>query len=815
MKKINIEKDILPHLLAVILFLIILFIFYHPAFLEGKQLSQHDILMAKGPAKALEDYREQTGEEGLWAANIFSGMPAYLINVRWSGDLFRYIYHASYLNLPSPARLTFPAMISFYILLLVFGVRPYLAIGGAIAYALSSFNIIGIIAGHNLKILALAYMPLVIAGVHLVFKGKWGWGFLLTLIGLYLQIRVNHLQITYYLILMLSIYGLFQFIYCYQNRKLPFFFKSLGILLIPPILVIGINLGKLWSVYSYGQYSIRGPSELTIQGEEIEEGLSKEYAFTYSYGIFEPLTLLIPNFMGGSSAQALERNSELGKFLRQNNVPGNQINQILNSGRTYWGDQPFVAGPYYSGATIIFLFIIGLLFSSGYVKKWLLLVTILALALSWGDNFAAFNYMMFDYFPGYNKFRSVTFTIIMALFSIPLLGFIGLNNVINQEKDTIKIKKLGLAFIIAGGACIVLFLVADMIRYNAPVDSQLPDWMINPLKSDRKAMMRNDAIRSFFFILLFALSIFFFIRKKIGAGTLIIVSTILILLDLWFVDKRYLKTEDFQRNPVRSYFTPNGADLQVMKDKSDYRVLNLIDPFNDGRTSYFHQSIGGYHGAKLRRYQDLIEQPLSSDINTAIQKIQSSNLDFSDNHIVNMLNTKYFLAGTSENSVIENNAPNGSAWFIQKLITVNSPSEEIEMLRKIDTKAEAVIDVSRFDLSETKYDSSGNIQLLIKEPSYLKYETKNPRKGFIVLSEIFYPQGWIARINGEDAEIKRVNYVLRGMVVPPGENTIELFFRPGVYYIGNKIMFWFSLITYLIIIGVLFQHFRMIKINKT
>jgi hypothetical protein len=807
MKKINFQQDVLPHLVAVIIFLAVVVIFYRPVFFEGKALSQHDILMAKGPSKALEDFREESGREGLWASNIFSGMPAYLVGVNWSGDLFRYVYHLSYLDLPSPARLSFPAMLSFYILLIAFGVRPYFAIAGSIAYALSSFNIISIIAGHNLKVLAVAYAPLVIAGVHLVFSRKRIAGLILTIIGLYLQIRVNHLQITYYLILILVFYGIFQLYNAYKTKTLPYFFQSVGILMIPLVLAVGLNLGKLWSVYSYSKYSIRGPSELTAKGQDAEGGLSRDYAFNYSNGIFEPLTLMIPNIMGGPSIQELDRSSNTGEALRRNNVPGNQAADFLKNSRTYWGKQPFTGGPFYAGATIIFLFILGILFTKGPVKYWLITITIVSIVLSWGKNFSSFNYFLFDFLPGYNKFRSVTFIITIALISIPLLGFIGLNKLIDEPEQSINLKKLFTALAIAGGFCILVLLMSGFFSYHSPVDEQLPNWLAEALVKDRKGLLLSDTFRSMVLILLLGASLYFYLKKKINVTVLASIFVLLITFDLWNVSRRYLDIDDFERNPVKNYFSPNEANAEILKDDGDYRVLNFRDAFNDGRTSYFHQSIGGYHGAKLLRYQNLIEKPLSNDIQNTIAKIQDNSMDFEESHVLNMLNTKYFLAGTSRNTVIKNIYSNGSAWLVKTVNHVNSPDEEYKLVAEINTKTDAVVDVSKFKVSAEDFDASGQIKLISKSPDRLKYECINDSKSFAVFSEIFYPDGWKATINGSETDIIRVNYVLRGLEIPSGNNEIEFVYHPSEYYTGNPIMKWFSIGTYLLVLGLIITGF--------
>lgn len=807
MKNINFRKDVLPHLVAVAVFLAVVIIFYRPAFFEGKSLSQHDILMAKGPAKALEDYREEAGKEGLWAPNIFSGMPAYLVNVNWSGDMFRYVYRASYLNLPSPARLTFPAMLSFYILLIAFGVRPYFAIGGAIAYGLSSFSIISIVAGHNLKVLAVAYAPLVIAGVHLVFNQKKILGLLLTIIGLYLQVRVNHLQITYYLMLILVFYGLFQLYSAYTQKKLPQFFQSVGLLMIPLVLAIGINFGKLWSVYSYSKYSMRGPSELTVDSQDKDQGLSRDYAFNYSYGIFEPLTLLVPNIMGGSSVQKLDRSSNTGEVLRRNNVPGNQAADVLNNARTYWGKQPFVGGPFYAGATIIFLFVLGILLARGPVKYWLVTITIVALVLSWGKNFSTLNYLVFDYLPGYNKFRSVTFIISIALISMPLLGFIGLNTLLDNPGSLKNRKKFYLAAGILSGFCVLLLLMSGMFSYSAQVDGQFPDWLAQALEQDRKSLLVSDTFRSLVLIILLGGSVYLYIREKISLGILAAISIALITFDLWNVSRRYLDVDDFERDPVRNYFTANEADQEILKDKADYRVLNFRDPFNDGRTSYFHQSIGGYHGAKLLRYQNLIEIPLSNDIQQTITKIQQNSLDFANSHILNMLNTKYFIAGASRNAIIRNNYSNGSAWLVESVRHANSPDEEYQLVQEIDTKKEAIVDISKFEVSDKAFSTSGQIELVSKTPDKLVYRSSGDSASFAVFSEIYYPEGWKAFINGTEAEILRVNFVLRGLEIPAGNNDIEFVFEPRVFLMGNQIMRGFSIGTYLLVIGLIVMGF--------
>jgi hypothetical protein len=542
---------------------------------------------------------------------------------------------------------------------------------------------------------------------------------------------------------------------------------------------------------------------LTVAGQDKDSGLSRDYAFNYSNGIFEPLTLMIPNIMGGPSIQELDRSSNAGEVLRRNNVPGNQAADFLKNARTYWGKQPFTGGPFYAGATIIFLFILGIIFTKGPVKHWLITITIVAIVLSWGKNFSSFNYFIFDYFPGYNKFRSVTFIISIALISIPLLGFIGLNKLIDDSENPQTLKKLLMGLSIAGGFCILILLMSGFFSYQSPVDEQFPDWLANALQKDRKGLLFNDTFRSLVLILVLGASLYFYLKRKLNLSILTAIFILIITFDIWNVSRRFLDTDDFERNPVKNYFTANEADSEILKDGGDYRVLNFRDPFNDGRTSYFHQSIGGYHGAKLLRYQNLVEKPLSNDIQNTIAKIQDNSMDFENSHVLNMLNTRYFLAGTAKNAVIRNVHSNGSAWLVNSVMQVNSPDAEYKLVAEINTKTEAVVDISKFKISSETYDSDGQIKLISKFPDRIKYECTNDSLSFAVFSEIYYPDGWKATINGEEADIIRVNYVLRGLEMPPGRNEIEFSFQPKVYFMGNMIMRWTSIGAYLIVLGLI------------
>lgn len=806
MKKINFKQHVLPHLIALVLFLVIAVVFFNPVFFENKSIEQHDILQWKGSAKELSDYRDSTGEEGLWASSMFSGMPAYLVNTEFSGDLMAYVQEVYTLWLPHPVRLIFGAFVSFYILLTVFGVRPSLAMAGAIAYGLSSFNIISISAGHNAKVAAISFMPLVLAGIQLTFSRNRILGFGLTAIGLALHLRSNHLQITYYLLIIILIYWGFHLFYAIKDKTTSQYIK-LSLLLIPAaILAVGANIGKVWTTYEYSRYSMRGPSELVAeQGESSpESGLEREYAFRYSNGILEPMTLIIPNFFGGASQQQLGEESTLAEAMRLNGVPPAQVTQQLEAVPTYWGDQPLTA-PYYAGAIICFLFVLGLFVLDKPQKYWLLTATILSIMLSWGSNFETFNYFLFDYLPGYNKFRSVTFALTIALFCIPLLGFTGLENLVQKGLTPKTKKQLLYASGIAGGICLLILVFAGMASFRGAIDERLanlPGWFMNALREDRESLLRADALRSLFFIVAFAGVLYFYLTHKISAVIAFPIAILLVTIDLWLVDSRYFGDKNYTRQPGNEFFAKTEADQMILQDEEkNFRVFNLQNPWNEARTSYYYHSIGGYHGAKMRRYQDLIDHCLSEETNVLIQNLQGGNMNTEDYHILNMLNTKYLLAGTSRSAVIENKNARGAAWFVSNIQAVSSPTEELQTLCETDTEQTAIVDQSKFDLEDTDYSSTGNIQLAEYSPNYLKYESNNPAEGFAVFSEIYYPLGWKATIDGEEADILRANYVLRAMVIPPGEHTIEFTFAPQSYFTGNTIMMVTSALVILLFLG--------------
>lgn len=805
MKKISFTRHILPHAVAIAIFLLTTVLFFKPVFFDNKVLQQHDIQQFMGSAKSIVDHRNQTGEEALWANAMFSGMPAYLINVEWGNIVIGYMKRILSVGLPHPISNFYLAFISYYILLLAFGVRPYLAIGGAIAFGLSTYMVVGLSAGHNGRVGAIAFMPLVMAGIHLAFTNRKILGFGVATSGLALHLRENHLQITYYLALIVVVYGLIRFIEAVREKTLADFTKTIGLLILAAIIGAGTYFGPFWAIAEYTPYSLRGTNELAKPGADNQEGLSKEYAFRYNYGVLEPMTLLIPEFYGGSSAKFFAEDQKSASYQSLANSGNNQLaNQLLNYTSAYWGPQSFTSAPYYAGAIIVFLFALGIAFANKQYIWWLVPLSILSLMLSWGDSFKAFNYFMFDYFPGYNKFRSVNFALIIILFAMPLLGFVGLENVLQKGIDKSAKKKLLIAFGTTGGLCLLLIVFAGMFGFTKETEAQLPAWFLNALAEDRKGLLQADAFRSLTFIAAIFILLYFNVHKKISPVGFYAFLILMITVDLAVVNKRYLTDENFKRKRDNSYFTPTESDQQILADKSYYRVYNLnprnpYDAFMEARTSYFHNSIGGYHGAKIRRYQDFYDSCLIVQHFDFLRQAQQGKMDFSTYPAFNMLNVKYIIIGPESGNVIVNTGANGSAWYVSNIVKVNSPAEELKNTCSV-SKTTAVIDVSRFPVSLSGSDSTATIEIVEHKPNYLKYRSKSQSPGLVVFSEIYYP-GWKATIDGNEARVIRANYILRALEVPAGDHTIEFKFEPKPYTVGNKITTASSWLVLLVLLG--------------
>lgn len=810
MRKISFQ-DIWPHLLAILVFLVVTITFFNPIFFGNKTLDQHDIQMFLGSSKALRDYREATGDEGLWANSMFSGMPAYLVNMDWSEGAIAGIKRVAGLFLPHPVASIFLAFVSYYVLLLSFRVRPYLAIAGALAFGLSSFIIIGLGAGHNGRIGAIAFMPLVMAGIHLAFSGKKILGFGVTATGLALHLRENHLQMTYYLLFIVAVYGLVQLVEFTREKKLKEFGITLGMLVPAALLAAGTFFGQFWAITEYSKYTIRGKSDLVSTAKDAEptDGLPKEYAFAYSNGISEPLTLLIPNILGGATANFLvqDENSKTYKALVQSgdNQTANQLAQYTSA---YWGQQGNTA-PYYAGAVIVFLFVVGILFADKKWVWWLVPLAVLSIVLSWGKSFPAFNYFMFDFFPGYNKFRSVTFALIIILFAMPLLGFLGLEKWMQQTPDKKSKIKLWIALAIPGVICLFIWVTGGFGDFSKPVEKDLPIWFLNALKSDRQSLVQSDALRSLMFILPVFVVLYFQVWKKISPAAFYAFLGIMVLTDVVVIDKRFLTKDNFKRK-YDVGFEMNESDQEILKDKSYYRVYNLQDiqnPLSEARTSYFHNSLSGYHGAKMRSYQNLYDSCLFNETVEVINGLRSGNTDFSSAGVLNMLNTKYFLFGPEKNNYLPNPYANGNAWFVSKVEQVANTNEELDRTGDINTSITAVTSDSRFT-GKVNTDSLASINLTSQKPNWLKYDSDSGSDGLAVFSEIYYPDGWSATIDGIDVPILRVNYVLRALEIPAGKHTVEFTFAPMAYVIGDKVTMascWLVLLLFLGTIGYLLK----------
>ena len=763
-------KKLSPHLIVILLFVGISFAYFSPV-LQGKRLDMPDIKHWKGMSKEVTDFRNATGEEALWTNAMFSGMPAYQISTKSNTNLIQYVVKAISLGIPRPANLLFLYLLGFYLLLLSLKVDYRLSAVGAIAFSFSSYFFIIIMAGHMTKAHAIAYVPMVVAAVLYTYRGRMLLGGVLTALAVALQLYANHLQITYYLVLMLILIGLVQFVKDVKGHNLADFAKRSGILIVAALLASGTAITRLSTTMEYGTESTRGKSELTDNLDNKTSGLDKDYATSWSYGVAETFTLLIPNFYGGASQGALTTDSETYQAIKR--APN--AKQLIKQLPLYWGTQPFTSGPTYAGAIVMFLFIFGLLFVKSEMRVWILLATILSIMLAWGKNFMPLTDLFLDYFPGYNKFRAVSMILVIAEFTLPLLGFVALNKFLTTDSDEKK-KPLKLAFYIVGGLSLIFALMPSLFfDFVGGQDASLAKngWPIDALQADRASLLSADAWRSFIFIALTFGAMWMFLKNKISSKYVILIVGVLVLADMWTINKRYLNDNNFARKSrVEVPYQATQADQQILRDTDlNFRVFNQsVSTFNDASTSYFHKSIGGYHGAKLKRYQELIENHISKG-NMAV---------------LNMLNTKYFI--TPKGQAQQNPGAMGNAWFVNEINSVANADAEIAALNSFNPANTAIVDVRFSEYFINGLDNSRtSISLSEYKPNYLKYNSDSPKEGIAIFSEIYYDKGWNAYVDGELKPHFRANYVLRGMQIPAGKHVVEFKFEPAVYHVSERI----------------------------
>lgn len=815
----KIVKPALPHVIAVVLFTLVSFLFFHPV-LEGKKLSANDTRMFAGSAKEIQDYRQETGKEPLWTNSMFGGMPSYLISVRFPGNLIKPL-ESLLKAFKTPVAALFLSLLGFYLLLLLYKVKPWQALAGALAYGFASYLFIALSAGHNTKAYAMAYMAPVLGSVIYAFRNNALRGGVLMALFLTLQLMANHLQMTYYTLLIVLVFGIFEFISLIKEKNISGFFKPFLMLSIGVVLAIGINFGTIYTTWEYSKYSTRGTSDLKKADVKEEKGLNKAYITQWSYGIDETMTLLIPDFRGGAS-EPFDKNSETVKALKKNNM--SQAAAQLGS---YWGEQPGTSGPVYAGAIVLFLFVLGLIIVPGKEKWWILTAVILSIVLSWGKNLGFITNLFIDYFPGYDKFRAVSMTLVMAGVCIPLLAGLAMRQVYdkNISREAV-IKAVKIAAAITGGIALLFFLLPSLAgSFLSGYEKDFPsnyDWLKSALISDRKMMLRVDAIRSAVLIFAAAAIIWLTIKEKIKTTHSIIILSLLVLIDLWPVANRYMNSGNFSKKQAyNKLFDPTYADKSIMEDKSEHRVLNLtVSTFNDGTTSYFHHSIGGYHGAKLMRYDELISRGLSQEINSLKSSLQKgSTIDelnniLSRSNALNILNTKYIIISPDQSPILNQNAL-GNVWLVGKIRFVENANEELDAISSIKPANEAVVDrkfSSVASLNDATVSPGDTIFLNSYKPNLLTYSCSSKTNRIAVFSEIYYPAGWNAFIDNKPADYFRADYVLRAIQIPAGEHTITFSFNPPSYKTGNSISLASSLILILLIAGIAVN--EIIKLRK-
>lgn len=815
----KILKRIVPDVAMIALFALIAFVYFYPANVEGLVLGQHDHAAGIGAGQESTEYYKRTGERTRWTNSLFGGMPTYQMAPSYeSSDTLSWVERAYRLNIPGYTYYVFIMLLGFYILLRAFDFRAWMAALGAVLWAFSSYFFIIIAAGHIWKILTLAYIPVTIAGMVLIYRGRWLWGSLLTALFVALQIRSNHVQMTYYFLFPMFLMAVAYGIDAWKKGQFARFLKSSTVLLVSGLVGICVNLSNLYHTYEYSKETMRGKSELVKadSGNQTSSGLERDYITAWSYGIGETWTLLVPNTKGGASVPMGRNKSAMENANPTYRSLYNQIGQ-------YWGEQPGTSGPVYVGAFVVALFVLGLLIVRGPMKWALLIATILSVLLSWGKNFMGFTDFFLDYVPMYAKFRAVASILVIAEFTIPLLGMLALKEIVQRvEAGELKkplylkgkaslLKCMLISLGVVGGITLLFALMPglffpeyistsemDMLKNGLPAEHLNP--FLADLSDVRQGIFVSDAWRSFLIILIGAVITLSFAWRKIGVKWMVGLLFVLCLFDMWQVNLRYLNPNDRSqftpKRNVSNVFKKNATDEIILKDTAlDYRVLNLAsNTFNENNTSFFHKSIGGYHAAKLRRYQEMIEEHIGNEMRAVMEEMvrtggQMDSVQTAKFPVLNMLNTRWFIMPTQGGKTMPVFNPHafGNAWFVDEVVYVDNANDEIGMLHRVDPVATAVVD-TKFKEQVKPSASKGTVRLKEYDANRLVYETESPEDGVVVFSEIYYP-GWRSYIDGEEVAHGRADYILRAMNVPAGKHVVEFVFDPQSLHITETVAY--------------------------
>ena len=820
-------KKCLPDVLAVLLFAVLAFAYFFPADIEGRILYRHDASAGRGAGQEGIEYRAKTGERTRWTNALFSGMPTYQMSPSYgSTELLSKAADAYHLWLPENVWYVFAYLLGFYILLRAFDFRQHLAALGSILWAFSTYFLIIIAAGHIWKVWALAYLPPMIAGIVLAYKGRYLWGLLLTAVFTAFEINANHVQMTYYYLFIIFFLIVAWLVDAIRKHELERFVKATAVCALGAVIGVCMNLSNLYHTWQYSQESMRGKSELVKKNTENQtnSGLERDYITQWSYGIGETWTLLIPNTKGGASVPLSMNETAMAK------ADPNYVSVYQQIGQ-YWGEQPGTSGPVYVGAFVMMLFILGLFIVKGPVKWALLAATILSIMLSWGKNFMGLTDFFIDYMPMYAKFRTVASILVIAEFTIPLLAMLALRELLTVYSKSSAVKKyLGISFALTGGICLLMALFPTLFFDSFISTSEmtalksLPAEHVGPLMANltemRQAMFTSDCLRSFWVILIGTAILLFYYYGKLKQTYAVAGILILCLFDLWIVNKRYLNDEMFVPKSEREAPQQKSqTDELILRDQSlDYRVLNLAsNTFNENETSYYHKSIGGYHAAKLRRYQELVEHHVNPEMQRLYRAVSEAGGDMTQVNgdsifpVLNMLNAKYFILPLEGGQTvpIQNPYVYGNAWFVDQLSYVDNANQEIDALGRIDLRHQAVADAKfKSQLGEAvEQDTASVVTITAYEPNRLTYDVNSGKGGVLVFSEIYYP-GWTATVDGEPVELGRVDYVLRAMNVKPGRHEVVLSFFPKTVNTTETIAYTSYVILLLVVLGALYLEYR-------